>query len=466
MTNQQIQKNIRCAIYDRVSTDIQARHGLSLDTQKELLTEYALSHSYEIVDYYADEGLTARKKLQNRKEFVRLLDDIRADKIDLVLVTKLDRWFRNVKDYHNTQAILEEHHCNWKTVLEDYDTSTADGQLKINIMLAVAQNESDRTSERIKVVFEHKKRNQEHLSGPIPFGYKIVDKRLIKDESTRAITEDIFRQYFSCFSKRKTIEYTQGHYKNSPTAYQINRMLSSEIYAGMRYGRTGYCEPYITQEQHFKILSICDSKTYPSTKEPYLFGQLMRCPYCGCGMTGFVKKHKCKDGTVTSYKRYRCSKKNGRHAGGVCITESRIEAYMLENLCPQLKNHVYIIRQRQNEPLKKDNTWKIKSEMERLNLLFQKGRISLDYYDRQYEKLEHSLRHGQNVQTAQETALAEESPGKVQKNFSGNWKTLYDILDYEHRKYFWKSILTEITIDRETHKISGFHLLTESYGPN
>lgn len=177
-------KIVRCAIYDRVSTDIQAQHGLLLDTQKELLTEYVNSRGYEIVDYYVDEGLTARKKLQNRKNFMRLLNDIKMNKIDFVLVTKLDRWFRNVKDYHNTQAILEEHHCNWKTVLEDYDTSTADGQLKINIMLAVAQNESDRTSERIEVVFEYKKQRQEHLNGPVPFGYKNIDKHLQKDSET------------------------------------------------------------------------------------------------------------------------------------------------------------------------------------------------------------------------------------------------------------------------------------------
>ena len=110
-------ERIRCAIYDRVSTEIQAENGLSLDTQKELLTDYATSHGYEIVDYYADEGITARKKLQNRKDFQRLLNDVRQDKIDLILVTKLDRWFRNVRDYHNTQAILEEHHCNWSSVL-------------------------------------------------------------------------------------------------------------------------------------------------------------------------------------------------------------------------------------------------------------------------------------------------------------------------------------------------------------
>lgn len=74
---------IRCAIYDRVSTELQAKEGLSLDAQKEALTDYAVSHGYEIVDYYADEGLTARKKMQNRKDLMRLLRDVEADKVEI-----------------------------------------------------------------------------------------------------------------------------------------------------------------------------------------------------------------------------------------------------------------------------------------------------------------------------------------------------------------------------------------------
>ncbi len=451
-------KIIRCAIYDRVSTDLQAQHGLSLDTQKEILTEYAKSHNYEIIDYYVDEGLTARKKLQNRKEFLRLLEDIKADRIDLVLVTKLDRWFRNVKDYHNTQAILEEHHCNWKTVLEDYDTSTADGQLKINIMLAVAQNESDRTSERIKVVFEHKKRNQEHLNGPIPFGYTVVNKKLQKDKATEDITKDIFQQYFSCLSKRKTIMYILEHYGDrAPTQYQINRIITSEIYAGIRYGKAGYCDPYITPEQHKQILLTCDSKTYPATKEPYLFSQLMKCPCCGAGLTGYIKRHKCKDGTITTHKRYRCSRKFGSHPGGVCISESRVEEYLLVHLSPELQSRIYQIQQCQKQKPKKDNTWKIKAEMERLNLLFQKGRITLDYYDEQYARLERSLLEEQREQNI----VSVESYRKLREKISGNWEALYEKLDYEHRKIFWKSIIAEIYIDRDSHKISGFDFLID-----
>lgn len=449
-------KRIRCAIYDRVSTDIQVQQGLSLDTQKELLTEYALSHDYEIVDYYIDEGLTARKKLQNRKDFMRLLEDIKANKIDLVLVTKLDRWFRNVKDYHNTQAVLEEHHCNWKTILEDYDTSTADGQLKINIMLAVAQNESDRTSERIKVVFDHKKRNQEHLNGPIPFGYLNVNKHLQKDENRRHIVEDIFRYYFSCFSKRATILYALEAYgEEAPSKYQIDRMLTSEIYAGMRYGKTGFCEPYISIEQHNRILSTCQAKTYPSTKEPYLFSQMIVCPHCGAKLVGFTKRRKRKDGGITETKNYRCDQKYTRSHTAPCMSEKKIEKYMLEHLCPELLNKIYDVEQTERNTSKvKSNALKLKSEMNRLNLLFQKGRISFDYYDEQYSKLEKKLSAEE-----QKNIITLESYESIRLKLTGDWQEIYNRLDHAHKKTFWKSMIKEIYVDPVTHKACGFEFL-------
>lgn len=448
-------KKIRCAIYDRVSHDLQVQQGLSLDTQKELLTEYALSHDYEIIDYYIDEGLTARKKMHNRKDFMRLLGDIQANKIDLVLVTKLDRWFRNVKDYHNVQSILEEHHCNWKTILEDYDTSTADGQLKINIMLAVAQNEADKTSERIKVVFNQKIKKQEHLNGPVQFGYKNVNKHLQKDPETQSIVEDIFRYYFSCFSKRATINYSLETYgQKSPTRYQIDRMLTSEVYAGMRYGVSGYCDPYITIEQHNRILTTCQAKTYAATKEPYLFSQMIICPHCGRKLVAYTKRHKCKNGTVTETKKYRCEQKARTHTAP-CMSESKIEVYMLEHLGSELSNKILELKEREKlVSKKKNNTNKIKSEMERLNLLFQKGRISLDYYDEQYSKLEKLL-----SQEEQNAIISLESYTVVQEKLCGDWHELYNKLDYAHKKTFWKSIVKEIYVDPHTHQISGFDFL-------
>ena len=448
-------KRIRCAIYDRVSTEIQAESGLSLDTQKELLTDYATSHGYEIVDYYADEGMTARKKLQNRKDFQRLLNDVRQDKVDLILVTKLDRWFRNVRDYHNTQAVLEEHHCNWKTILEDYDTSTADGQLKINIMLAVAQNESDRTSERIKVVFEHKRRLGEHVNGRPPFGYMIVDKKLQKDPDKRAIVEDFFEQYFGSLSKRKAIEYVQDAYGDrAPSPQAMDRFTRNEIYCGRRGTDLHYCEPYITPEQFRFIQETCSSRTYHSANERYIFGQLMKCPYCGATMTGFVKKHKCSNGTVSRYKRYRCSRKFGRHETGICITESVIEDYMIHHVNSELRRKIYEIKSGAPAAAKTDPAPRIRAEMDRLNNIYMKGRISEAEYDRQYEALEKELRKAE-----QEHPESEEDYRHIAKTFSGNWLAIYQSLDPEHKNAFWKKVIKEIVLSKETHKIDHVEFL-------
>ena len=447
-------KKIRCAIYDRVSTDLQVREGLSLDTQKQLLTEYAVSQGYDIVGYYADEGITARKKLSNRKDFLRLLEDIKQDKIDLVLVTKLDRWFRNVRDYHNTQAILEAHHCNWKTILEDYDTSTADGQLKINIMLAVAQNESDRTSERIKVVFDHKRRQKQHVTGAAPYGYILKDKKAVKDPKTQHIVEDAFQYYFTTFSKKKTIAYILEKYQGFdqlPTKYQINRLLTHEEYAGIYKGEENYCEAYITPQQHQKIVSMCDSKTYPLTHEPYIFSQLIRCPHCGSFLTGFRKRQKLRSGGVSEYRRYRCARKYTDHSGP-CLTERLIEEYMLENVSTILSHNIYEIKQQQKASKKKDNSGKIRAEMDRLNILYQKGRINDEYYDNQYEMLEKKLQE----ELEKNQIITLESYRPIIERFSGNWKELYFQLDYEHRNMFWRKYIKEINVDKETHKLCGF----------
>ena len=98
---------------------------------------------------------------------------------------------------------------------------------------------------------------------------------------------------------------------------------------------------------------------------------------------------------------------------------------MLKNLYPELQNRIYQIQQCHKQTPKKDNTWKITSEMERLNLLFQKGRIGIDYYDEQYEKLEQELRDEQ----AAHKIVTVESYQAIQEKIAGNWKELYEKLD-------------------------------------
>ena len=154
-----------------------------------------------------DAGISARKPATKRPELQRLLNDVRAGLVDVILFTKLDRWFRNIAEYYKVQEVLEKHHVNWRTIQEDYDTSTASGRLKINIMLRVAQDEADRTGERIKAVFESKLMRNEPISGKVPLGYKIENKRLVIEPEKADIVRDIFRYYISTRSIRETRKY-------------------------------------------------------------------------------------------------------------------------------------------------------------------------------------------------------------------------------------------------------------------
>ncbi len=449
-----MKKVIRCALYDRVSTDMQAKEGLSLDAQRQALTEYALSHSYEIVGYYSDEGLTARKKMQNRKELQRLLNDVKADKIDLILVTKLDRWFRNIKDYHNTQSILEAHNCNWKTIFEEYDTTTSNGRFAINIMLSVNENECDRDSERIRSVFEYKKRNREHLNGKPAYGYTTdAEKHLIKDPKTQHIVEDVFKTYFSIYSKKGTIRRIKEIYgEDAPTMYQINRILSSETYAGIMFGIDDYCPAYITREQFFKIQQISDSKIIPHQTEPFIFSSLIKCPVCGRNMSGFVKRQKLKNGDVSEYKRYRCGAKFTEFHNGACISESVIEEYLLSNIVSQLETDMMNMQNRVQRVSHKNKISAIRAEIDRLNLMFQKGRIKEAYYEEEYNRLETLLKDCE----PQQEIVSLESYKALSETFKSGWQEIYHKLDASHKKAFWKGIIKEIHVNKESHKISGF----------
>jgi len=460
-------KKIRCALYDRVSTDIQVRDGLSLDAQREALTSYAKAHGYEIVDYYSDEGLTARKKMQNRKELLRLLSDVRADKIDLILVTKLDRWFRNIKDYHNTQALLERHNCNWKTIFEEYDTSTANGRFAINIMLSVNENECDRDSDRIREVFAYKRRNGEILSGAhASFGYRAVEKKFVKDETARPIVEDFFEHYFIFYSKRKTVNYIMEKYGSlAPSESTLMYMFKNPVYYGCAYGTENFCEAYITREQFFRIKESGSIKVYSKSNEPYLFSGLIKCPLCGRNFSGFRHKTKKAGGKVYVSPAYHCKQKQRSGllcAGGITVHESTVEKFMLgeiERRIGELTALQFSFRlkpRKENGKDPKTGRERLQAEQKRLNLLFQKGRITEAYYDSQYAVLAQKL--DQAEKTPKEAP--DLAPGGAfalrSGSFTGGFWEAYFLLDKEHKQAFWHDGIAAIRIDPDTHRLCGF----------
>lgn len=184
-----INKRKTCFLYGRVSSDEQALYGDSLRTQIDELRKWAKTNNFEILDEYVDDGYSAREL--NRPELRRLLNDVKQYDVDFILFTKIDRWSRGVRNYYKLQDVLEENGVDWKTIFEEYDTTTTAGRLHINMMLTIAENESNVTSDRIKVVFKNKVARGEVLTGAKRFGYNIVNKKLALNETECEIVRDL-----------------------------------------------------------------------------------------------------------------------------------------------------------------------------------------------------------------------------------------------------------------------------------
>ena len=112
-------------LYLRVSSEEQVKHGYSLDAQYEALKDFCEKNNHVVLGVYKDEGISGRKPYTKRPAMMELLNDLGKVRPDIILFTKLDRWFRNIKEYYKVQDILDKYKVDWKAINEEYDTSTA-----------------------------------------------------------------------------------------------------------------------------------------------------------------------------------------------------------------------------------------------------------------------------------------------------------------------------------------------------
>ena len=436
---------IRAGLYIRVSHEEQVLHGLSLESQKEALTAYAKAHNMQIVDVYADEGITARKALNKRLQFQRLIKDVQAGKIDLILVTKLDRWFRNIKDYHNTQEILERHNCNWRTIYESYDTSTSSGRLHINIMLSVNQDECDRTSERIKAVFEHKKHQKEATTGAMPLGYKVVDKKIVKDEALVPLVNDVFDYFEAHNNKCGTVNYINDKYGTRYHYNTIARMLKKPIYKGEFSGIEGFCEPYLSLDRWNKIQSLVGRNIKVRHNDRvYSYSGIVYCAECGCHLAGCSTKYVKADGETMYYKHYRCNtaaiRKDCPH--NLSIREDAIDKFIVANLSQELANYKaeFEINAKQVDYTAKRN--KLERKIARLKDLYINELITLDEYKADLSRFNAEL---DKIPT--QTNKTDHSA--ILSLLQMDIPSLYKELTCEERQVLIRSVVKSITIDAQ-----------------
>ena len=458
----------RIACYIRVSTQEQKLHGLSLDAQRDKLLRYAEEHNLNIVEWYEDEGISGRKLIRRRPALQRMLNDAKAGKFDRIIFIKLDRYFRSVAEYYECQKILEANKVTWTATEEKYDLTTANGRYWVTQKLAMAEYEADNGGERIKLVNEYKVRTGQPLTGAQSFSLafavgkdeKTGLKNVIPNPETKDLIEDLISYFLTHQSVSATVSYINGKYGTKYEYQTVKRVLKDTKLWGHYRGNDFYCTGYIDKATFDKIQNMLKGNVKKrKNNRVYLFTGLIACPHCGRTLTGVSssnRKTTKPNGKVyiskTTIYQYRCNKAK---MSKLCPfnkypNEARLEKALLSNLNRFINNHITHVKITANtndhsEGIK-NSIVNLQAEINRLNTMFRKGRVKEEEYDREYEELERQLAELNKSLTPVElrdVSIYEELLAK------DDWKELYNALNKENQRAFWRKYIKAIKLDTE-----------------
>src|SRR5476649_851173 len=189
---------VRCAIYTRVSTDQRLEQDFnSLDAQYDASQAYIRSQAHAgwmlLRSKYDDGGFSGGNT--DRPALQRLLEDVRAGKVDVIVVYKVDRLTRSLADFAKLVELFDKHSVSFVSVTQQFNTTTSMGRLTLNVLLSFAQFEREVTSERIRDKIAASKRKGLWVGGPLPLGYHMKDDKIavVEDEAERVRL--IYRRY-------------------------------------------------------------------------------------------------------------------------------------------------------------------------------------------------------------------------------------------------------------------------------
>lgn len=234
---------ITTGIYIRVSTEDQAKDGFSIHAQREKLTKYAEANDWGIYDYYVDDGISG-KNLEDRSEVCRLINDVKEGKVNNILIYKLDRLTRSVRDLIYLIELFEKNSCTFNSQTEKIDTSNAVGRMFVKIIGIFAEFERENLAERVSFGYEQKTRegNYTNTCGVYGYDYIVGKQKLIVNEKEKEIVNRIFDLYIDgnsyfkiarLFNEEGIPTKRGGHWARST----IKSIINNPLYIGkVRYG--------------------------------------------------------------------------------------------------------------------------------------------------------------------------------------------------------------------------------------
>ncbi|MBQ7433254.1 MAG: recombinase family protein [Lachnospiraceae bacterium] len=330
-------KKIKCYLYLRVSTSMQVE-GYSLEAQKERLTKYADFQHMEVIREYCDAGKSG-KSISGRPEFTQMLQDVADDRdgVDYILVFKLSRFGRNAADVLNSLQYIQDFGVNLICVEDGIDSSKDSGKLTITVLSAVAEIERENILVQTMEGRKQKAREGKWNGGQAPFGYRLDKENdtIIIEENDAEVVRIIYDKYVHEGMGIDTIctfLNQHGYMKHRMRKRELNyftrsfvkRILENPVYTGkIAYGKSKTQKIKGTRDQYHRVKAddylLVDGKheaivseelweeaqqrrkeksdpwvkTHSLDHEHILSG-IVKCPLCGTGMAGTVRRRKNK----------------------------------------------------------------------------------------------------------------------------------------------------------------------------
>jgi len=352
----------RAALYTRVSTDMQVE-AESLGTQEKQLREYCSYQKIVVHDLYTDAGISGAHT-ENRPAFQKMMKDAREGKFNIVIVAKIDRISRNLADLLHLIHTLEEHHVDFVSISQQFDTSTPMGRLTLNILGSFAQFERDIIAERTRENMMERAKKGKWNGGVIPYGFKVVEDHLEPEPKEAEFVRMMYREYLKQRSLRAVAIMANARdakprFRNAFAGSSIKQILVNPIYRGAAcYNKrriTGtttrerpksewvvvdgalpqIVAPDIWHEVN-RLLEVNDGIKPIARMSEHLLSGLLRCGNCGLHMQGrkktntkgYAKKKK----TYHYYVCYSYTQKGSTVCDHKVVPAGKLEERVLEGL--------------------------------------------------------------------------------------------------------------------------------------
>ena len=198
MRDNQPKAKLRCAVYTRKSTEDGLEQEFnSLDAQYEACAAYVMSQRHEgwtlVGDRYDDGGFSGGN--MERPGLKRLLADVAAGKVDVIVLYKIDRLTRSLADFSKIVEVLDAANASFVSITQAFNTTTSMGRLMLNVLLSFAQFEREVTGERIRDKIAASKRKGLWMGGPVPLGYEVIDRKLVVHKQEAKLVRHIMQRY-------------------------------------------------------------------------------------------------------------------------------------------------------------------------------------------------------------------------------------------------------------------------------